>query len=174
MTPKNLLNKLPDEIYRIIYSYVYADVVKDIKKMTYLHELPNYENDLGRNLYFHYKKIRAHYFNDDTFLRSSNQYLENDLNHDKIKRNLYFLNDKIDSYLYIKKYNIKTEKYYIKGYETKHFDDFGLEVHIHNIVTDACRQQEQDILYDFTRSKSRKIRRQVKKPKIRNTFIIQV
>jgi hypothetical protein len=176
MSSKNLMNKLPDELTRKIYSHVYDEAIKDIKKMSYLHKEPDNEHDiLGKNLYFHYQQIREHYYEYDFFLTWwSKQNIEEDLYRDKLKRNLYFLNDKIDGFLYVEKYDERTQKIYIKGYETKHFDDFGFEVHIHNIITDADREQKEDILNDFTCSKSRKIRRQVKKPKIKNSFIIKV
>jgi hypothetical protein len=49
---KNLLNKLPNEISRMIYSYIYCDVIKDIEQFIYLSEwihTSNYKKYLYHN-----------------------------------------------------------------------------------------------------------------------------
>jgi hypothetical protein len=111
MSSKNLMNKLPDELARMIYSYIYADAINEIKNMTYLDTCNknNYSDECILNRY-----IKLECYMDDNFLnfcygdttepdhkRENQECLGRFEADNKIKRQEIKMNKLRDGYLYM-------------------------------------------------------------------------
>ena len=126
---KSLFNKLPDEIARKIYAYIYDDAINEIKTMTYLntsiYSIAHHDDAILN------RHIKVDLYYGDNFLRMKKEKqlipFEKD---NKIKRLEIKLNKLRDGYLYMAKYSWACNGLYLSKHKlnTEAIKEDGLTV----------------------------------------------